>query len=64
MANYEVYVGNIGMVYSGSVVADVERVWRVYLDQSKNTRQGRVSGEPVTIMQDGEIIREYNPETS
>ena len=55
---YEVFVGNIGSVYSGANKRDARFHARTYVDQSK-TGYGRASGESVTIMQDGEIIDEY-----
>jgi hypothetical protein len=56
--NYEVVVGNIGKVYSGSVVSDAIMTFIAYYDQSTQNR-GRAAGESVTMFQDGEPIKEH-----
>ena len=58
MANYEVIVGNIGTVYSGTNERDALFNARIYVDQSKSNR-GRAAGQSVTIMRDGEIFHTY-----
>ena len=59
MANvYEVIVGNIGTVYSGPNGFEAHTKFQVYAGQSK-TGYGRASGEDVTIMRNGEPIKEY-----
>lgn len=55
---YEVVVGNIGRVYSGSDWHAAEKAYFEYVDQSQTTWM-RASGEDVVIFQDGEIFREY-----
>lgn len=50
---YEVIVGNIGTVHSGSNKSEALKHWREYVRQSK-TGTGRAGHEPVTLMIDGE----------
>lgn len=57
----EVYVGNIGCVYSGRDEAETQRVMGEYIRQSR-TGYGRAAGESVTLFVDGEIEFEYTPE--
>ena len=56
--NYEVVVGNIGTVYSGANRNAARKVYAIYIQESRG-KYGRASGEPVTLIQDGEIIAEY-----
>lgn len=58
---YEVVVGNIGTVYSGTSKSDTAMTWIAYVDQSKSGK-GRAGNEPVTMFCDGEIVKEYAPE--
>lgn len=58
MAHYEVIVGNIGTVYSGTNGFEANTKFATYSGQSKSN-YGRAAGEDVTIMKDGEITREY-----
>jgi hypothetical protein len=58
MSYYQVIVGNIGTVYSGTNLRDARFHARSYVDQSKSNR-GRAAGESVTVLKDGEIIEEY-----
>jgi hypothetical protein len=60
-SKYEVVVGNIGTVYSGTSKSDTAMTWMAYVDQSKSAR-GRAANEPVTMFCDGEIVKEYYPE--
>ena len=55
---YEVVVGNIGYVYSGSDSKQANRIFREYRELSK-TNYGRAAGESVTLFHKGEIAREY-----
>jgi hypothetical protein len=55
---YEVVVGNIGTVYSGGSFAAAKKASATYVAQSK-TGKGRAGGEDVTILADGEIVREF-----
>jgi hypothetical protein len=58
MGSYEVIVGNIGIVYSGNSKASAEANFNHYVRQSKSG-SGRASGESVTLMCEGEILREH-----
>jgi hypothetical protein len=55
---YEVYVGNIGMVYNGDNEEDARLAFDDYVLQS-TAGYGRASDEDVTLMEDGEIIDEH-----
>jgi hypothetical protein len=55
---YEVVVGNIGTVHHGNDRRTAEHVFAEYVSQSK-AGYGRASGEPVTLLGDGEILKEY-----
>ena len=55
---YEVIVGNMGTVCRGLNRNDALNEYDVYVDHSINNF-GRAAGEPVTLMEDGEPIREY-----
>ena len=58
MKTYEVIVGNIGTVHQGHNRKEAEKVFTFYVKDSK-TGLGRSGGEAVTLMRDGEPIREY-----
>jgi hypothetical protein len=55
---YEVIVGNIGRVFKGSHYPDAIQTFKDYKQQSKENL-GRAAGEPVTLLEDGEPINEY-----
>jgi len=55
---YEVVVGNVGSVYSGQDMASGLRKFSDYVNASK-AEVGRAGGESVTLLCDGEIIKEY-----
>ena len=55
---YEVLVGNIGMVWSGSNRRDAYLQYENYTRQS-GSGYGRAGNETVTLWLDGEIIREF-----
>lgn len=58
---YEVIVGNIGLVYSGTDLQEAMRRYEAYVEQSRSDR-GRVSGEPVALLRDKTIFLEFfNP---
>jgi hypothetical protein len=57
---YDVIVGNVGMVYSGSSRSEAARTFNEYMRISRSGH-GRAGSEPVTLMQDGEIVRELHP---
>ena len=52
---WEVVVGNVGTVYSGPSEEEARAVYSEY----EMGRGGRATGEPVTMMHDGEIVEEY-----
>lgn len=58
MPEYEVIVGNIGCVYRGADRSDAFNHYNAYVDLSVDG-VGRAAGEPVTLMEDGEPIKEY-----
>lgn len=58
LVTYQVIVGNIGTVYGGTDKEDAESNFNVYVEQSKS-RSGRVGGEQVTLLKDGELAKEY-----
>jgi hypothetical protein len=58
---YEVIVGNIGTVVSTHDLEDARSTFNVYVEQSKSGR-GRAAGEPVTLMKDGEMMKEFEGE--
>lgn len=55
---YEVVVGNIGTVYSGTYSSDAIMTFIAYSDKSERN-EGRAAGESVTLFQDGEIAKVY-----
>jgi hypothetical protein len=63
MANYEVVVGNIGMVYSGSNASVARKKFATYVRASKSLG-GRASGEDITLFKDDVIIKEWHGNNS
>ena len=55
---YTVTVGNIGTVYEGTSSREAAETFDEYRRQSHDN-YGRAAGEPVTVMRDNEILREY-----
>lgn len=55
---YEVIVGNIGVVYRGTDRSDAFHRYNAYVEMSID-EVGRAAGEPVTLMEDGEPIKEH-----
>jgi hypothetical protein len=55
---YQVYVGNIGMVYDGESHDEANQIFDEYVNQSKND-YGRASGEDVSMFEEHEFIRDY-----
>jgi hypothetical protein len=55
---YEVVVGNIGTVHTGTDHDAAVRCFWEYVWQS-HRNQGRAAGENVTLYADGDIEREY-----
>lgn len=60
---YDVVVRNIGTVYSGEDRRKARYEFRLYVRLSQG-KGSRASGEPVTLMCDGDITAEYNPPKS
>ncbi len=58
--NYEVVVGNIGSVHQGHNRRKAETIFKTYVEQSKDG-YGRAGGEQVTLFQNDDIAKEYNP---
>jgi hypothetical protein len=60
---YEVFVGNLGRVYTGTAFDEAMRSFQDYGALSRYLSRERASGEAVTLMADGEIVDEYpNPQ--
>lgn len=55
---YEILVGNIGSVFYGTNGFEAYAQFQVYCGLSK-AYYGRASGEDVTLLKDGEIVKEY-----
>lgn len=55
---YEVLVSNIGLVAHGDNAFNANTVYNTYVGQSKRG-MGRVAGENVTMLRNGEIVKEY-----
>ena len=60
-SDYEVIVGNIGTVYRGTSFSAAQKDFATYREQSQSG-YGRAGGESVTLMRDGEVIREFDGE--
>lgn len=58
MLKFQVIVGNAGTVYNGNNYMVAQTTFSRYVKHSK-LGQGRVAGEPVTLMHNGEIRSEY-----
>ena len=58
---YQVIVGNIGTVHEGDLPDEALEVFHEYRKQSMDG-YGRAASEPVTLMQYGELWREYTDE--
>ena len=58
MAKWQVFVGNVGTVYDGE---NLTVALRIYQDSRWRSKEniGRMAGEPVTVMRDGEPWAEY-----
>ena len=57
---YEVIVGNIGRVHTGNNRREASKVYREYVKDSSQPT-GRAGGEQVTLFEDGEPLRTYDP---
>ena len=62
MAKFEVIVGNIGTVYSGSNFMVAQSKFSSYVKDSK-ANYGRAARESVTLMHNSKIRREHIGET-
>lgn len=58
---WTVVVGNVGTVFTGTNGFIANSVYQSYTGKSVSGL-GRVSNEPVTLMRDGEIRKEFIPE--
>jgi hypothetical protein len=58
MKMYEVVVGNVGLVHSGTDKNKAYQEYDAYVLLSSKC-QGRAGGEDVTLFEDGEIIAEH-----
>ena len=58
MSRFEVVVGNIGTVYSGSSYTLAREAFAEYAKQSRDN-YGRAANEQVTMLRGGEIEKEY-----
>jgi len=59
MPVFEVVVGNVGIVYRGKNVSSAFAIYDGYVEDSLD-KYGRVGGENVAILLDGEIIKEHD----
>jgi hypothetical protein len=55
--NWEVCVGNLGVMYCPTKLLALEEY--AYYKKASKEGYGRVSGEDVVLMCDGEIVKEY-----
>lgn len=60
MSNYQVIVGNIGLVHESNRCVEARGVYGEYKRQSAEG-YGRAAGESVTLYKDDEPIVEYAP---
>ena len=58
--HYQVVVGNLGTVYTGANATDAATQYAAYVEISLGS-VGRTAGQPVTMLQDGEPVREHTP---
>ncbi len=59
MSKYRVIVGNVGEVYDGASKVAAQDSYEAYVSQSRLNETGRVSGEAVTLFEDGDPILEH-----
>ena len=60
MIHYSVIVSNLGTVHTTSKEHEARKEFNDYVTLSKQG-YGRVGHESITLMEDGEIIKEYLP---
>ncbi len=58
---YEVIVGNVGLVYKGKDILDACDTFSRYVRKSKSG-EGRCADECVTMFRNGEMTMEYSVE--
>jgi len=59
MHMYDVVVGNVGTVFSGTSKREALLTFKIYCDHSKYGTSGRCYGENVTLFYSNEILKEY-----
>lgn len=59
MANYSIIVGNLGTLAIQLTRNEAYKLYADYCKQSLDPESGRVSGEDVTLISDGEPIKEF-----
>lgn len=60
---YSILVGNLGMVMETPNYVTAKWTFDEYVEASKQ-HNNRASGEPVTMMENGEIVMEFAPTIS
>lgn len=55
---YQVIVSNAGAVVDTDELVEAERIYKLYM-QDADDHYGRVGGENVTLLCDGEIVRQF-----
>ncbi len=60
MGKFQVVVGNVGIVYDGDNDEKAEEIFEEYIEISKSGAS-RAGDEPVTLMEDNDIVDEYMP---
>lgn len=58
--NYQVIVGKIGAVYDGHDGKRAKKEFNAWVRVSKD-ESGRAAGEPVIVLVNGDLSREYMP---
>ena len=58
--NYEVVVGNVGNVYTGTKRREAIKIYNGYVAYSEGVDGARCYGENVTLMRDGELLKEHD----
>lgn len=59
--NYEVLVSNIGRVHRGTAYYEALGEYGAWIRESKSEHGGRAKGSTVTLMKNGEPMRDYVP---
>lgn len=58
MNNYQIIVGNVGTVYTGSNGFKVRKIYGNYKRQSQEN-YGRAAGENVTVLMNDDVLYEH-----